>query len=238
MVRDLSITVDYYNVYVDNLVSTIGVPAILAGCYPGAGGTPNQAYCNLITRAPSSGRILFVTDVNQNIGNMRTYGVDFAVRYALPTSVGRFGFGLDGTWLGYYTRQGITGVGTYDLGALPIWKGNVGANWRFAGFSVAALLRYVGTFKECAASDNTSSGGLCYAAPDLPARQVGHNTVVDLNAGYTLLSSIGRTVFMLGVNNVFDEAPQYVYSAALANSDPSVYDYVGRYIYTRIQHTF
>ena len=55
-VRDLSITVDYYNVYLDNMVSTIGVPAILAGCYPGAGGTPNQAYCNLITRAPSSGR--------------------------------------------------------------------------------------------------------------------------------------------------------------------------------------
>ena len=237
-VRDLSITVDYYNVYLDNMVSTIGVPAILAGCYPGAGGTPNQAYCNLITRAQSSGRILFITDTNQNIGTSRTYGIDFAVRYALPTTIGRFGFGLDGTWLGHYDRNGISGVGTYDLGALPIWKGNIGANWRFAGFSAAALLRYVGTFKECSTSDGSSSGGLCYAAPDLPSRQVGHNTVVDLNASYTLLSAVGRTVFMLGVNNVFDQAPQYVYSAALANSDPSIYDYVGRYIYTRLQHTF
>ena len=49
---------------------------------------------------------------------------------------------------------------------------------------------------------------------------------------------VGRTVFMLGVNNVFDQSPQFVYSAALANSDPSIYDYVGRYIYTRLQHTF
>jgi outer membrane receptor protein involved in Fe transport len=40
------------------------------------------------------------------------------------------------------------------------------------------------------------------------------------------------------VNNVFDKAPQYVYSAVLANSDPSVYDYLGRYIYGRVQHTF
>jgi hypothetical protein len=40
------------------------------------------------------------------------------------------------------------------------------------------------------------------------------------------------------VNNVLDTAPQYVYSAALANSDPSVYDYLGRYFYTRIKENF
>ena len=32
--------------------------------------------------------------------------------------------------------------------------------------------------------------------------------------------------------------PPYIYSAALANSDPATYDYVGRYFYGRVQHKF
>ena len=36
----------------------------------------------------------------------------------------------------------------------------------------------------------------------------------------------------------FDQSPQYVYAAPLANSDPSIYDFVGRYVYARMQHTF
>jgi outer membrane receptor protein involved in Fe transport len=247
MVRNLSVTVDYYHITVDDLVGTIGVPAILAGCYP-ASGQPVQAYCSLITRASGSGRILFVTDINQNVGSSSTAGIDVAARYAIPSPIGRFGLGLDGTWLAYFDRsqvvgtgiQTISGRGNYDLGALPTWKVNAGATWRLGGWSASGLARYVGTFKECAtpAPDLTSSGGLCYAAPNLPSRQVGHNVTLDLNASYTLLTGAGRTLLLLGVNNVFDQAPQYVYSAALANSDPSIYDYVGRYVYTRVQHTF
>jgi hypothetical protein len=29
-----------------------------------------------------------------------------------------------------------------------------------------------------------------------------------------------------------------VYAAPLANSDPTIYDYVGRFVYGRVQHTF
>ena len=67
---------------------------------------------------------------------------------------------------------------------------------------------------------------------------MGHNVTVDLNASYTLSSGLGRTLLLVGVNNVFDQSPQYVYAAPLANSDPNTYDFVGRYVYTRVQHTF
>jgi len=259
MIRDLSITLDYYHMTVDNLVGTIGTSSILAGCYPGASpatAANAPAYCDLITRSDvrqgGNGRILFVTDVNQNVGSLSTAGIDFAIRYALPTDFGRFGLLFDLTWLEHFDKtqtlatgtQVINAKGTYDLGGqayggpLPEWKFNAGANWRLGGLSAGTIVRYVGTFKECAASDLTSAGGLCYVDPTLPARQVGHNVVVDLNASYVLPSPAGRTVFMVGVNNVFDQSPQFVYSAALANSDPTVYDYVGRFVYGRVQHTF
>jgi outer membrane receptor protein involved in Fe transport len=254
MVRGLSVTVDYYQTGVDHLVGTIGVPAIIAGCFPAAYSStaaPYQPYCDLITRASNSGRILYVTDVNQNVGKLRTSGVDVGVRYTLPTGVGRFRFGLDGTWLSKYDRiqdlatgsLTIHGKGNYDLGALPEWKANLSALWALAPWSAGAVLRYVGSFRECGAfsSDSgtyQSTGGLCYADPAAPSRQVGSNVVVDVHAGYTLSSVAGKTNVALGVSNVFDQAPQYVYAAALANSDPSVYDYLGRYYYLRLQHSF
>jgi outer membrane receptor protein involved in Fe transport len=59
-----------------------------------------------------------------------------------------------------------------------------------------------------------------------------------VNAGYQIQSGLGKTTVMVGVNNVFDKAPQYVYAAPLANSDPSTYDFVGRFVYTRIAQNF
>ncbi|HSB18894.1 MAG TPA: TonB-dependent receptor [Anaeromyxobacteraceae bacterium] len=254
MVRGLSLTIDYYQTAVDHLVGTIGVPAIIAGCFPAAYNStaaPYQPYCDLITRASTSGRILYVTDVNQNVGKLRTSGVDVGVRYSLPTGAGRFRFGLDGTWLSKFDRIAdlatgaltIHGKGNYDLGAMPEWKANLSALWALGPWSAGTVIRYVGSFKECGAfsSDSgtyQSTGGLCYADPAAPSRQVGSNVVVDLHAGYALSSVAGKTSVALGVSNVFDQAPQYVYAAALANSDPSVYDYLGRYYYLRLQHSF
>jgi iron complex outermembrane recepter protein len=61
---------------------------------------------------------------------------------------------------------------------------------------------------------------------------------LDVHAGYTLASSFGKTSLFAGIMNLLDRAPPYIYSAALANSDPSTYDYLGRYVYGRIQHQF
>jgi iron complex outermembrane receptor protein len=235
VVANLSVTVDYYHISVDDAVGLVTTSALLQRCYPaitpGDTTAPDPTACSLITRAPS-GRILFVTNLNQNVGTTTTSGIDFAVRYALPTDYGRFGLGLDVTYLKDYDQNNAPAVGTYDLAfPLPHWKGNLGLNWRLGGWSAGALVRYVGTFKEC-------DGGVCGVTPEPAGRQVGHNTTLDLNANYTLRTSYGRTLLMVGMNNVFDQAPQYVYAAALANSDPSIYDFVGRYVYFRAQHTF
>jgi outer membrane receptor protein involved in Fe transport len=252
VVRNLSLTVDYYHTNVDNVVGNLGVAGILAACYPAiSGSTATPTFCSLIHRAPGSGRILFISDTNLNLGELRTAGIDVSVRYALPSPVGRFGFAFDGTWLQYFDRtqligtttQTIHGKGNFDLGALPEWKANFGVNWSLAGLTAGGVARYVGTFKECAAfssdaNEFQSTGGLCYADPNAPSRQVGSNVVLDLHASYTLPNPAGRTQFLLGVNNVFNKRPQFVYAAPLANSDPSTYDFVGRFVYGRVQHTF
>jgi len=42
----------------------------------------------------------------------------------------------------------------------------------------------------------------------------------------------------VGISNLFDVNPPYIYSAALASSDPTAYDYLGRFVFGRVQQTF
>jgi outer membrane receptor protein involved in Fe transport len=61
---------------------------------------------------------------------------------------------------------------------------------------------------------------------------------VDVHAGYRVASTLGKTSFFVGINNLFDKAPPYIYGAPLANSDPTTYDFLGRYVYGRVTHAF
>jgi outer membrane receptor protein involved in Fe transport len=241
-VSNLTATVDYYNVFVNHAIGTKGVPSTLASCFPGAGGTPDPAACALIHR-DTNGRILFIDDRNQNLGWDKTAGFDLAIRWFLPTSMGRFGADFDGTYLATFNRKMgdgtvVHGAGNFDLFALPRIKANVGANWAGGAWGAGAGAHFIGSFKECAASDGTSSGGLCYQNESLGSRQVGTNTTINVHGTYQLTSAAGKTSVIVGVNNVFDQRPQYVYASILANSDAMLYDFLGRSFYARLTHVF
>ncbi|MGE5049111.1 MAG: TonB-dependent receptor plug domain-containing protein [Deltaproteobacteria bacterium] len=251
MIRNLSLTVDYFNVAIDNAVGTIGTANILQGCYLNL----NDDYCKLVVRN-AFGAIQFVNDLNQNIGRRTTAGIDFAVRYGLPTELGRFGFNFDGNVLDHYTQtlklatgtQVIEGKGIYDLGALPEFKATAGLTWSQGRLMAGVVGRYVGGFTECAnPTDSTSAqGGFCTLQDPVTgkremnplSRRVKAYAQFDLNAGYSLPTTFGTTTFFAGISNLFNQSPPYIYSAALANSDPSTYDYVGRFVYGRVTHKF
>jgi outer membrane receptor protein involved in Fe transport len=57
-------------------------------------------------------------------------------------------------------------------------------------------------------------------------------------ASYTLRSTAGRTMLAAGVNNVFDRAPSAIYNGFTAASDPTAYDFMGRFFYARVGHVF
>src|SRR5260370_17438702 len=117
-------------------------------------------------------------ELNQTVGEKNTAGIDFAVRYALPTPAGRFVFAFDGNWLAFYDStlklatgdQTIHGKGNYDLGALPAFKANAGVDWALGGIVAGVVGRYIGNFKECSnpGDPTTPAGGLVAAPPPAP----------------------------------------------------------------------
>jgi len=245
-VAGLSVTVDYYNIKIDDAIGFIGAPYILQGCYIGL----YQPFCALIVRN-NFGAIQYINDFYTNAGQKSTGGIDFAIRYALPTPVGRFAFSFDGNWLAFLDSKLVVGggfptvhgKGNYDLGALPEFKAVAGVDWSMDRILAGVIGRYVGNFKECSNpyDPTTAAGGLCNLTDGTTnpnARQVGSYVQIDIHAGYSQATTFGVTSFFAGISNLFDKKPPYVYSAALANSDPNTYDYLGRYVYGRVQHKF
>jgi outer membrane receptor protein involved in Fe transport len=251
-VKNLSVALDYYSIDITDSITTVGTQTILDGCYPSeAGVTPR--YCNQVTR-DANGIVNVVDDRNTNVGGDETSGIDIAVRYAIPTGLGRFGFVFDGTWLQNFDEELpdgtiVNAVGNYDLSlALPKYKFNTGLTWGWKGFGAGFSTRFIGAFEECANVDGTGTSGKCYIEEPLAAsegrapykRDVKSWATSDAFVSYAIGSAFGKTNIALGVQNLFDANPRLVYAASstYASSDPSTYDYMGRFVYLRLEHAY
>jgi len=246
MVKNLSFTVDYYHIDISNAIATQGAPFILNSCYPSAG-TPNPSACALVER-DAQHFITRITDLNTNIGGTNTAGFDITARYSIPTeSFGRFGLGFDGNFLRYFDviqpdGTVIHGRGTWDIGQLnngiqgvyPTFKGLASASWGLGGFGAGGTVHYTGNIKQCAAADGTSTGGVCYNNPLHMERDVGSYATFDFFGSYNFKTVAGTTSVSVGVNNLFDAAPRTIYGALEPNSDPTAYDFMGRFVYIRL----
>ncbi len=236
--KDVTATVDYYNISVGQSITNLGTDVILNSCYPTAGGTTPQ-YCDLVHRG-SNGLISYVNDPLTNVGGDKTGGVDISLRYTPQTPYGRFGFTGDATWLQKFDRTLAGGTvlhakGNYDLQEVHTpWVAIVGASWARDALSASTRMRFVEGFQECQNNDCQLKDG---AAPPI-SRQVSNYYTFDANVGYDLQTKLGNVSTQLGVNNVFNARPAVVYNGFLASSDATTYDYMGRYFYVRLSYNY
>ncbi len=231
----LALSADYWHIAIDHAIETLGVQTIFANCYERG----LQAFCDQIHRDFTTHRIIDVDQFLQNVPRTVTSGVDVALWYdARLTQLGRIHTGLEAQYLLRYDletgSQVIHGVGFYDLGVYPRYKANLSSNWVHpGGASGGFLLRFVGSYKECAGNDCNNPQSLAMAS-----RDVDRYFKLDLHGGYDFPSWLGKTTLQLGVNNVFDATPPLVYNAPAANSDATTYDFLGRMVYLRMTQLF
>lgn len=246
--RGLTIALDYYDVEVDHAIGAPSAAVILATCYAGSGNL-----CDLVHRGPaaSGGKIDYIDDRTANLGGLRSAGLDFAARYDLATGAGQFRLTLDGTYLRKLDTLQVDGrvirnAGNYDqLIAVPRWKGNAGATWRLGPLGAGLLVRYVGGYRECATADGVSNmGALCSDGTLDPTTgtQLSHQIAAwhawDAFVRYERSSSLGRTALTLGVSNLLDRNPPTVYNNGTYQSDPSTYEFMGRFGWVRLVHAY
>lgn len=125
--RGLSVTVDYFDIKVENLISTVGAALILNQC----GLTGDPALCALVRRDTATGSLFidtnlgddrgFVINTNVNIGSLQTKGVDVQAAYRFDFEDigvgvgGGLGFDFVGTYLiDYIVEPGVVSTRESD----------------------------------------------------------------------------------------------------------------------------
>lgn len=166
----LSITVDYFNIKITDLISAPSQNDILNGCYSAAlnpSQTPN-AFCALISRNPLTGSLNGAGETpgvilaSSNLGRMSTAGIDLGVNYSIPLdsvfegSGGKLQLGFNGTWMDYFriqaspvsiNRECAGYYSTSCTNARPQWKWNARVGYSDGAFNASLLWTHISSVR-------------------------------------------------------------------------------------------
>jgi iron complex outermembrane receptor protein len=213
------LSVDYYNIKIDNAISTLGQQNIATRCFQG-----DAFSCSLITRGPAAGNapvgpIISLRDTFQNINQLTNRGVDTELSYRQPLgALGTANVRLLATYVkdlvtvdavGPTQRAGQTGLRGGTPAGLPDWVIDGLVSWDYNAFTLNTHVRWI----------NKGFYNAAFVGPDDPAyninsvNSVNFNTVpsrtyVDLLGQYRIDRGSNQSfTFFAGVDNVFNTMP-------------------------------
>lgn len=241
------VTVDYFSIEVEGLVSSIGSTNTIALCY----GSNDAAACERINRN-ALGQLWigdgFVENLSINIGGLKTSGVDVNANYAFPLDriglgqLGRLSFNYVATFLNELEVDTGTGIvnectGFFGGACGPDERGTPNPEYRHRAratlqtpidLDLNVTWRYIGEVELFNATQLNRID-----------RFFEEQNYFDVAASYRLMD---RASFRIGVNNIFDEDPPLSNSVGAGfgngNTYPQVYDALGRYIFTGVTLDF
>ena len=226
--HDISLTVDYWRVKLDDLITALGVQYILDDCYV----DQNASSCALVTRRAADYSIAQVLDAPLNAAKSQADGVDTEIRWNFESSIGEWEASV--LWAHYnkFERQAFPGddkeriEGRFLLNSTAFAEDKI--NYSFAWFYNDISVRYLGEYISGLDGDVNF---LSDYIQDIDS-QLYH----DLIFGYDIRD--WGTRISAGVTNFTDEAPPYIDAGFNASTDPSTYRLFGRGYYVRIQQSF
>ncbi|TCM22434.1 TonB-dependent receptor-like protein [Novosphingobium sp. PhB165] len=238
-----SLTVDYYNIKIDNFITTATTNNIVGACYGTAanGWTPyNTDYCSLLPRDPTSYNINGAIDNLTNSGGVKTDGIDFDARYTIPLAFGvndesKLDLRFSGTRLMSWKFTPIATISdmSYDCaGKFGLLCGNVYAKWRLnsrvtwstEGKTLSLAWRHLSPVKD----DDVST--------DYSVEKIKAFDYFDLAASIDVAKQFTWSV---GMNNMFNKKPPILGdNQEQANTYPSTYDVYGRTLFMNVTVDF
>ena len=234
--KGFNLTVDYFNIKIEDKISSIGAQYILDQCAQ----TGNEFYCSKIHRSSGTGSLWltddgYIDDILYNTGSYKTSGVDVEANYSLKLPLGRLQLSYMATFLEELTTQATDTSDPYDCAGYfdsscswsnPKYRHRAKATWQTPwNLDATVTWRYFGEV------DNFRSDTTGYA-PSIDAYNY-----IDLYASYQMKSN---TTLRIGVNNVFDKDPPILPNSSGINGNtyPQVYDALGRYVFAGISLSF
>jgi outer membrane receptor protein involved in Fe transport len=226
----LRATLDYYRAGLRNAIDTQDVETVINECAnSGASGA-----CRLINRA-ADGSIIRVDTRFANLSRLSTDGIDFSAQ--LSKNLSRWGTlsgNLAASYLADFQRTSFVGgapaqlAGTTDGNvSWPRWRAQASVDWAWNGWSASYVARYIGHFHECGDNYGLLQPNDCRIVDD----RLYHGAT----AGRHWSSGLTATVY---VTNIANTPPPRVNLSSAANTDPAIYDVLGRVYSVRLSYSF
>ncbi|MCP3732591.1 TonB-dependent receptor [Sphingomonas sp. MG17] len=222
------LSVDYFDIHIKGAITTLAPADIIGRCVGGA-----TDLCSRVIR-DSTGRLVSIDQLFENLNGLRNRGVDFELAYRRPLS--QISTSLPGTLglraIGTYTAEASQddGLVKIDLagdtggrrpGGFPRWSGTGILSYDSNRLSVSAEARFV------------SSGKLdALGTPqNININRVASRTYVNLSASYKIIESDGkgRSLELFGsVNNLFNVDPPVAVSPNAFPTNAILFDTIGQ----------
>jgi len=246
---DLSMSVDYFDILVEDEVDKIGGQRIVAGCYESPF-FPNEPLCNQFDRsasnAPLPNAILTIRDSFINVAKQQIRGMDVAAQWTTDMP-GRWGtLSVDTQWtLNFEDTNALFNETEEDLSGEaghPETVGNLYLTLEKDQWSFFYGLNYIGATNNFASFGRTT-------VTNAEGEQVNIDLVAEstvyhsLSASYDFESGI---IARLGVANLLDQEPPRLTSLGTGNEVDvlgeaafySQYDWLGRRFFVNLTMNF
>ncbi|MGC1304092.1 MAG: TonB-dependent receptor [Caulobacteraceae bacterium] len=257
-VPGLSFSVDYYNITVKNLIGNIPGNTTVQQCLTSGSPffcnliqrTPSGGLFGDASLATAG----FANEALVNTGFLKTSGIDFEGNYRIRLNdmpylsnfgnIGALNFNYNGNYTAHYIVSPVAGQGSYDCAGLygptcsnATGGGNTGgANPRFTNklrmtyqspysWLVSMQWRYISAQKY---EGSVANPLLSDEGPSPFDAQRSGISYIDLSASWQIKENL---TLRASVNNVFDQDPPIVSSAAIPAGSPNAYsnyDLLGR----------
>ncbi|MBT9456064.1 MAG: TonB-dependent receptor [Burkholderiaceae bacterium] len=228
--KDLSFSVDYWNITKKDVISTLGEQIIVD--------SPDKYNGKYIQRDGDG----FITNIilqKENQGRLKTSGLDLGFDYkGAATSVGRFSAGMTGTLVLKYDRQfgplegyrSNLGVFLNDQ-VIQKWRHRISFGWDQGPFGLTLANQFSSGYTD----QNTTYDPVANTL--LPTRKVKAYSLWDLTGSWNVNKQLKVRA---GVLNLLDTAPPFSNQAYyfLAGYDPTYTDPRGRSVYASLSYSF
>ncbi len=241
VIEGLDITVDYYDISVEDAIATTSRTTVLNRCFETASGA-FSTNCNGATTRDVNGALTEVHSGTSNENNIDTSGVDIEISYRMDLGPGVFTTDLLWNHTREYVQTAIEDGSSVDFAGEvlnPDNRANLNFGYEIDDLYVSWRMRYWDR------SVDSVEGGNFNFTDFEPLRldQFGtFGSVVyhDVSATYHLTDKITGT---FGIRNIFDKEPQvanqsFFNGSTGINTVPEAYDVTGRYFNASVTMKF
>ena len=234
-------SIDYYEIEIEDTISSIDAQTFVARCYDAAYNPSfdaNNVFCGFFRRDPVTSEIIDASELNENVAAFKAKGIDIQVDWAIDAGPGTLGVNWIATHLMNWERQALPGdpfvdiagtIGNRSLGigvSRPDWKWTLNMDYLIGNFDLNAKWRYIDEMV-----DNNVEGFKTDSV-----------SYLDLGVAYDFKDLFGGSLegltARISLTNVTDQDPEIIPARVQANTDPSAYDTLGRRYFVTFTYAF